>query len=66
MSIKSIYLNDVVIGHVNMASCNCATFPHLGKGLNDEILLYDPQIHSIPECKYSPPLMQTPHGNKSM
>ena len=53
MPIKSIYLNDMLIGHVNMASCNCAIYPHLGKDLNDEILLYDPTNHTIYECNYS-------------
>lgn len=53
MPIKSIYLNDMLIGHVNMASCNCAIYPHLGKDLNDEILLYDPTNHTIYECNNS-------------
>ena len=51
MPIKSIYLKEKLIGHVNMASCNCQKFKYLGEDICGQSLLYDPQIHSIPECK---------------
>ena len=51
MPIKSIYLKEKLIGHVNMASCNCQKFKYLGEDICGQLLLYDPQIHSIPECK---------------
>ena len=48
-------LSNLVVGHINMASCECKYLVHVGKDLNGNRIMYYPLKHSIKECYKSTP-----------
>ena len=60
-----IFKEDKLLGHTNIASCDCAVFKLLGTDISGNIMLYDPTLHTIKECNTTmpldlPPYMPTP------
>ena len=43
-------LNNLVLRHVNMISCDCKHLAHVGTYVNGNKFVYNPEIHNIKEC----------------
>ena len=57
-----IFKEDKLLGHTNIASCDCAVFKQLGIDINGNTMLYDPTLHTIKECNttvlFDPPYFE--------
>ena len=46
----NVYLDDEIIGSVNLSNCNCSKFMYLGTDHSGNTMVYKPGLHTIKEC----------------
>ena len=50
----NVYLDDEIIGSVNLYNCNCSKFMYLGTDPSGNTILYKPSLHTIKDCSFLP------------